>query len=283
MNNFVGKMLVVLNLVFSICFMCFAGAVYTYQDGWRKEAEKKRSDLQAEKTLNEQLKSDFNNQLSELQQKLDLKNQREDVEATSIADLQQSLASERSLRADADQQAEKLRTDLTIAQAEADSRNQEAVNLRGEVKNLLDRINQLVAERRSLEDTSLELTKKITGAESREVAMHEDIARLSALLRINGIDPNQAVIGTGPQEIIPVDGKVEGSRRNSSNSQEFVLISIGQDDGVQKDMRMTVFRSGKFVCDIVITDVQSDKAVGLVLEETRNGTIERGDNVTTKL
>ena len=35
MNNVVGKMLIVMQLVFSILFMCFAGAVYTFQGGWR--------------------------------------------------------------------------------------------------------------------------------------------------------------------------------------------------------------------------------------------------------
>ena len=52
-------------------------------------------------------------------------------------------------------------------------------------------------------------------------------------------------------------------------------------------MKMTVYRTtddGKanFLATIQITDVYPDKAVGLVVEETRNGIIERDDNVTTK-
>ena len=35
MNNIVSKILIVANLVFSLCFMCFAGAVFTFQAGWR--------------------------------------------------------------------------------------------------------------------------------------------------------------------------------------------------------------------------------------------------------
>jgi hypothetical protein len=54
---------------------------------------------------------------------------------------------------------------------------------------------------------------------------------------------------------------------------------------------MTVFRTGlgkkgqqpKFLCKIVIVNTTPDKAVGEVIESTRNGVIQKGDNVTTKL
>jgi len=46
---------------------------------------------------------------------------------------------------------------------------------------------------------------------------------------------------------------------------------------------LIVFRGADYICEIEVTDVYPDTAVGRVLEETRNGTIERGDNVTTKL
>ena len=39
MNNVVSKMLIVLQLVFSLLFMCFAGAVYSFQQSWRAKAE----------------------------------------------------------------------------------------------------------------------------------------------------------------------------------------------------------------------------------------------------
>lgn len=48
-------------------------------------------------------------------------------------------------------------------------------------------------------------------------------------------------------------------------------------------MKLVVFRRNKFICEIEITDVYPDMAVGRVIEQTRNGSIERGDNVTTKL
>ena len=45
MNNIVSKILIVANLVFSLCFMCFAGAVFTFQAGWRDKANKTQTQL----------------------------------------------------------------------------------------------------------------------------------------------------------------------------------------------------------------------------------------------
>ena len=45
MNNVVGKMLIVMQVVFSILFLCFAGAVYTFQGQWRNKADSLASQL----------------------------------------------------------------------------------------------------------------------------------------------------------------------------------------------------------------------------------------------
>ena len=45
MNNIVSKILIVANLVFSLCFRCFAGAVYSFQAGWHEKATKTATQL----------------------------------------------------------------------------------------------------------------------------------------------------------------------------------------------------------------------------------------------
>ena len=61
--------------------------------------------------------------------------------------------------------------------------------------------------------------------------------------------------------------------------------------GLKKGHEMSVIRTGlnkpgqqpKFLCKILILNTTPDKAVGEVIEGTRNGVIQKGDNVTTKL
>jgi cell shape-determining protein MreC len=137
--------------------------------------------------------------------------------------------------------------------------------------------------RRTLEDQVLELQGQNNEAVRREQANIEKLERLRGVLSKNNIDWEEALKGP----VLPVSEKVNGvvraARKNESRSAELVEISVGSDDGITKSMRLTIYRGAKYVCQIEVTEVYPDVAVGRVIEETRNGTIERGDNVTTKL
>ena len=70
---------------------------------------------------------------------------------------------------------------------------------------------------------------------------------------------------------------------------ELVEISLGSDQGLKKGHEMTVYRSGlnkgangKYLAKIVIVNTYPDKAVGRVIEGSRNGVIQKGDNVSTR-
>jgi hypothetical protein len=91
-----------------------------------------------------------------------------------------------------------------------------------------------------------------------------------------------------PPRVEGIIEEVNAARRQGSS--ELVEISLGSDDGLKKGHEMTVYRSGlkggqrpKFLGKIRIVDTKPDKAVGEVIEGTRNGVIQKGDNVTTKL
>ncbi len=62
-------------------------------------------------------------------------------------------------------------------------------------------------------------------------------------------------------------------------------ISIGAADGVKEGMRFHATRGDKFICDIVILDVEPEKAVGWLelLQEQPQDQPRPGDNVTTNL
>ncbi len=61
-------------------------------------------------------------------------------------------------------------------------------------------------------------------------------------------------------------------------------ISIGAASGVKANMKFHVTRADKFICDIVILDVEPEKAVGtLELMEVTQEQPKAGDNVSTNL
>lgn len=282
MNNIVSKILIVANLVFSLCFMCFAGAVFTFQAGWREKANKTETQLVS---ANAQIK-DLQGQKEQLTTKhakdLGDETTRANNAEAKVNGLDQNLKQAIGNLANAEKERDKHLVDLQVAQKEAQARITETNDARAEIKLLRDQNNEAIAVRRGLEDKNLEMEGAIAEAGSREVQFLKEITNLNDLLRLNNIDPRDPVVGPVPKVVERVDGFVVESRKNASRSAELVQISVGSDDGVFKNLKMTVYRDSNFLATIQITDVYPDKAVGLVVEETRNGTIERGNNVTTK-
>ena len=67
----------------------------------------------------------------------------------------------------------------------------------------------------------------------------------------------------------------------SDVTEQMVTISVGSDDGVIKKMRFHVFRGVEFVCDVIITDVETNKAAGVMPIKIQPPKI--GDTASTNL
>jgi hypothetical protein len=283
MNNVVGKILIVLQLVFSLCFMCFAGAAFTFHEGWKKKADDLQSKLtNTQMQLNEQ-QTLRQQETEELKANLTAEKNRADTAEAKVTGVQTSLDQALGNLRNAEQQRDKHLADLAVAQQEAQARVAETTDSRSETKRLNDRIIEGIALRRTLEDQLLEKQGLLDEALQRENQHLKERGRLRDLLRANKVDPDDAIAGPVPPPVEKVTGVVKAARKNESRSAELVEISVGSDDSISKRMRMIVFRGAKYICEIEVTEVYPDVSVGRVIEETRNGNIERGDNVTTKL
>ncbi|MEZ6060379.1 MAG: hypothetical protein R3C19_08465 [Planctomycetaceae bacterium] len=283
MNNVVGKMLVILQLVFSILFMCFAGAVYTFSGQWREKAlEEEKKAANFTQQLTEEKQSNVQN-LEEINKQLVAATEERDK---LRSDLQESLIRTQTstdLLEEVRQERDKAIAEIEVANDEAASRLAESTELRAEVQAQRNRINELIKINRQREDENLDLSGLVAAAREREGQNIQEIGRLTDLARQNGIDPRQAVVGPVPKEIEKVEGLVTATHRSRDRSQEYVEVTIGSDDKVFKDQILTVYGPGKYKADIRVYEVNPDTAVGIVVEDTRNGSIERGDHVTTKL
>ncbi len=67
----------------------------------------------------------------------------------------------------------------------------------------------------------------------------------------------------------------------SEVDESLVSVSIGSVDGVKKDMRFHVTRGDEFICDVVITHVDTNKSAGVLDLKVDQPKI--GDTVSTKL
>jgi hypothetical protein len=283
MNNVVGKILIVLQLVFSLCFMCFAGAAYTFHEGWKKKADDFQSKLSnTQQQLTEQ-QSQRQQETDNLKAELTAMTTRAQMAEAKVTGIETSLAQALGNLANAEQQRDRHLADLAIAQQEAQARIAETTDARSENLRLNDRVVDGISVRRTLEDELLDRQGRIDEAVQRELDNLNKIVQLQGLLRQNKIDPNDVIAGPVPMAVEKITGVVTAARKNESRSAELVEISIGSDDGMAKGLRLIVYRGAKYICEIEITEIYPDVSVGRVIESTRNGNIERGDHVTTKL
>lgn len=276
-------MLIVLQVVFSILFMCFAGAVYTFQGQWRDkalDAQKLVADLNIQ--IDEEKQANIQNLEEEKTLRVKAENER-DTARTALQDAETAAASVQNLLQEVRQERDKAIAEIEAATSEAGARVAEATALRAEVASRGARNTSLVSSIRNLEDANLQLLGQVEDAKDKEENNLKEIGRLMDLLRQNGVDPRRPVLGPVPADIDKVEGFVENTRMNRSRSQEYVHITIGSDDKIRKDMELIVYRLNKYLGKIRIVEVYPDFAVALVEEKVRNGTIQRGDNVTTKL
>ncbi len=283
MNNVVGKMLIVMQLVFSLLFMCFAGAVYTFQGQWRTWGLEQQALVEESGKQYDDAVAARNREAMVLTAKVEAAETDRDNFRAQLQAAESQAATDQALLAAASLERDKALADSEVATAEAAARIVEANALNKEVRSQQLRISALVADIQSVENDLLDRTGKLASAVEIEEQHLSELGRLKDLLRLNDIDPGQLIVGPVPGQVEKVDGKVREARRNKARTAELVEITIGSDDKIYKNMPLIVSRKDKYICDVRVVEVFPDIAICLVNERTRQGNIQKGDDVTTKL
>lgn len=289
--HFVGKILVVLQLILSVLFMAFAGAVYSAHLNWRTEAQKQQKKvtevsgkLKDAETAMESYKTAMEKKVKDAEDKervADATNKTLETEVSRLKKENAELAVARKTSAEQTQ----------IGGEEAVARNEEAENLRKLNHDQALKLDAEFAVRTKLEDDnhSLKLDLEASRQKNREVLALYAVARRA--LEAAGITADVRELANRSAPPPPVEGKVEEVKpAKRQGASELVEISLGSDQGLKKGHKMAVWRTGlkggqraKYLGEIMIINTTPDKSVGEVIENTRNGVIQKGDNVTTKL
>ncbi len=285
------KVLIVLLTISSI-FLC--GIVVTYvanADNYRQKYDNLQKDRDA---LNE-AKDSLTRQLNEkIQQKDDiekslnndiasLKTKANELQTTlsnverEKAELLERVNSWASITKDFSATTEKQTQTLNAALEEVKQLKAEQIKLNQE----LEQISAALLEKRAIIETVAAEKKRLT----EEKADIE--TRLDKLLRAGGrvaavsspVTPERGAARPASPIGEPIGLKCLVSQIDAKNS--LATISIGSADGVREGMRFHVTRGDEFICDILIVNVDTEKAVG-VLELVQQPP-KAGDNAATNL
>jgi len=284
--TFIGKLLVIIQFVLTLCFMALAGAVFTSQANWKATAESLQTrvdqdthDMQVlteEKNkrigdLEDQLKN-AQNEASTATNELGVKVQELELQKTELDRLKVQVNTQESL--------------ATIAGNEAAIRRDEALLHRRINEGLNQAQNALNAQVSQLEDENFNLQVELKDVADRYNELLRTAGAYRRLLAANGFETDPKKIDRDLSPVPLVQGEVLMTQKARSGGREYVEVSIGSDDGLTEGATLYVYRAGEraqYLGEIMLTLVHPDSAVGIVVEKAKNGVIERKDHVTTKL
>lgn len=306
--TFVGKVLVVVQVVLSLCFMAFAGAVFTVQSNWREKYEKSQTEvkrLQDESNTLATRFDDFRSKAAKLV--LGQEAQANEIETrlnnTQAYGLEAQLATARSEVVSKEAQIQSLISDVEnykkerdTAQAERDVANQEAAARATEAQAQRERNAKLYAsledtikQLRTAEDDAFNANRTVEELTAKYEERSQQLTDANEIIRRNEYDRGVLAERT-PKPPPVVNGIVKEIRENLTGSTKLVQISLGSDDGMQVGHTLIVYRPAqknngrpKYLGKIELVRVTADQAVGTVIDSDKNGVIERNDNVTTQL
>lgn len=287
------KVLIVLLTISSI-FLC--GIVVTYvanADNFREKYNTQRTKYQASVRNEESAKKQLNLAIEEAgrrEQKLKDDNNALNIQIGQL----KTERDEAKRRADEKDLLASKWEDLTT---EFTSTNEKQ---RQWLEDTLAKLKAIEFERikgdKELKETTAVLIEKMTIIETLEkqsrLLLEEKTYlqnELDKLLRQSGravaplvpVTPTKEKVRVAPPT---VDIGLKGLITTVDLENSLAEISIGAASGVKPNMKFHVTRSDKFICDIVILDVEPEKAIGaLELMDVTKEQPKAGDNVSTNL
>lgn len=284
--NLIGKILVVLQVALSICFMAFAGAVYTSQTKWKTAYDSQTSALQTAQSEFQNEQESFEQQVTALTTELETQTQRADDLQGKNGKLQADIQRLENDVQQANIERTRQRALAEIAGEEANTRNDEARKMRAMNEALHKQVSELTDQVRLLDDRLYTQQRINKETKQKYDSLLAQAATLREELRRNELedDPEKLARRATPPPV--VEGVVLATRQSKENGSELVEITLGSDDGLAYGHSLYVYRpsgKGKYLGQISIVHLEPDRAVGRVDPLTKNGVIERGDNVTTRL
>lgn len=270
-----GKIFTVLIFVMSVAFCILAVATFATHKNWRDQAMTLKSAVEKEQNL----KASYERELEVVKNNLAME---QAARRAALATLQ---GKQILLYDDLTKQAEELvnKTSALTAQTQAaEVAEKSLADITAEVKKLRDDIRLARQDRDDVFAKTVDLTDKLAAAEALRLVLEERNEQLqnsfSALQKVAnamGFDERTLVSKIPP----PLDAKVLAVHE----SRGMVEISIGSDEGLKKGHVLQVYRGSQYLGQIIVRELQPDRAIGEVDKKMQRGRIREGDNVTTKL
>ena len=280
--TFVGKILVIVIMIFAVIFLGISTVVFSTSTDWKKATETARGEVQKQQSKNQELTAQLD------AAKKDLTAAKASHEAAK-KEMDNRIA---ALDADSKQRQDEItqsRTALEVAQQstktsldEATALRQETTLLRDQKSAVEDQANKYKIRQTELNDQIRILTRERDVAKENNKDLRDRVARFSTLLRSKGLSDDITNI-KGLESPPIVHGEI--LRVDAQNKK--VEISIGSDDGLVPGHELYLYRvkpRPEYLGKIKILSTDPDQAVGQVIGTISQGKkIQEGDIVSSTI
>ena len=206
---------------------------------------------------------------------------------------QRELADTRRELDDTKDDLARTKQNLETTTAERDNLRASNDQLTTQNRNLTERLNQTTRERDDAQaelarweflQTPIEQVKLIiANAKATEEALQ--IAKDENKILNTEIDKlrNKLNLLVGTNYTVPLPPGLQGKVLVADPKWEFVVLNIGEDDGVLEQGELLVNRNGRLVAKVRIQSVQKDRSIANMMEGWQLGDIVEGDLVIPAL
>lgn len=281
--TFVGKILVIVILAFALFFLALSTVVFTASTNWREsygEVTKNRDELQQQ--LNT-AKNDLAAQKAALDKEVADRDARIGQLTAQSTDLDNQIDTLRtevtSLRTQVEEAQRTTQTQVQLAQAAT----AEAAQLREQFQAAQQVANDYAAQQSQLNEQIFNLERQLDTATRNNEDLRNALADYQNYLESRGLPADRDLVRQAAQGAV-VSPDVEG--RVLRVADDYIEISIGEDDGVKAGQEYFIFRTGdspQYIGKLKVTLTEADKSVARVIEPYLGRKVSEGDSVAGKI
>ena len=288
--SFVGKILIVVQVVLTLCFMAFAGAVAVTHTNWKTKAEDAEKATASAKAERDALQGELTTARDDAAKTIG-ENAQEIIRLEGIANAAKADADDVRLRYNNTlAKVEQLEAQVAAHQTEAVNRKKESDILRAQNADLQVKLDAEQSKLAKTEDKLFNTETELGRLQKVHDNQLSTLVFLETVIKKNGWTLDRLELAK-LQAIPPqIDGLVKEVEVDKATGRtKMIVISIGSDDQLVKGHKLHVFRINggpndpPYLGEVEIVSIAPDYAVCQVINHAKNGNIEVGDNVSTKL
>jgi len=293
--NTLGKMLVILNLLFALLTGAFLAVDYASRTQWKEAAEAYKDELAALRSNTE----------GDARRKQELARENEKLRGEMDAVVINSKGALTQMKLENEKLAQQGREQKAVAELAILNQQkaiEETKRLQGEVVLLLDTVKNREAEIVGYQTKITDVTQRYTAKENEAATANARAQQLFLQLKEKEIYIAKLTAGQGdarvavnvpvrdPNFVNPPPVNVRGLiQQIDREDRTLVQISLGSDAGVQKDHTLEVYRlspSPQYLGRLRILEAHPNLAIGRVVRPAgmaNSPALLEGDQVATKL